>query len=141
MVTIGVRKIAIKFQVADSKLSYNLLLGRLWIHDMDAVTSKVNGRLKFEFQGEVHTVLCDPKPYAFYNVTNFEEFTMTYPRYEIEPLEQSALGENIEKQNQIIETRMGTYKIENVNLFASIKDLGQPKILSMEGHQWYAFLT
>lgn len=49
MVTIGVRKIATKFQVVYSKLSYNLLLGRPWLHDMDIIPSTVHGRLMFEF--------------------------------------------------------------------------------------------
>jgi len=29
---------------------------------------------------------------------------------------------------------MGSYKIEGVDLFAYAKDLGKPKILSIEGH-------
>lgn len=32
-------------------------------------------------------ILGDPEPYAFCNVINFEEFTMTYPHYEIESFE------------------------------------------------------
>lgn len=34
-----------------------------------------------------------------------------------------------------METSMGTYRMENMDLFVSVKDLGWPKILSMEGHQ------
>ena len=49
----------------DSKLSYNLLLGRPWLHDMDAVPYIVHGILKFEYQCEVHIVIGDPKPYAY----------------------------------------------------------------------------
>ena len=37
MITIGVRTIPTKFQVVDSKLSYNMLLRRPWIHDMEVV--------------------------------------------------------------------------------------------------------
>ena len=87
MVTTGVITIEIKVQVVESKLSYNLLLGRPWLHDMDAVPSTVHGRLKFEYQGEVHTILGDLESYAFCNAINFKEFTMNFPQYEIKPLE------------------------------------------------------
>lgn len=66
---------------------------------------------------------------------------MNYPKYEIELLEKGAPVVNIEEWSQIMEISMGTYKIENEDLFASVKDLGQPKALSMEGYQWYAILT
>lgn len=36
---------------------------------------------------------------------------------------------------------MGTYEIDNFGLFSFVKDLGQPKILSMEGHQQHAILS
>ena len=87
MITIGIKTIAIKFHVVESKLSYNMLLGRPWIHDMDAVPSTLHSRLKFEFQGEVHIVMGDPKAYALCNVANLEEFSMLPSRYEIESLE------------------------------------------------------
>ena len=64
---------------------------------MDAIPYTVHGRLKFEYQGEVHIVLGDLDPYAFCNVAYFEEFIMTYLRYEIEPLEQSSLGKTHKK--------------------------------------------
>lgn len=48
-------------------------------------------------QGEVQIVLGDLESYTLCNVANFEEITMTYPRYEIEPLETSTLGANVEK--------------------------------------------
>lgn len=59
---------------------------------MDTIPSTVHGGLKFEYQGDVHTLLGDPKSYAFFNVVDFEEFIMKCPRYEIEPLEQPTLG-------------------------------------------------
>lgn len=74
-----------------------MLLGRPWPHDMDVIPSIVHDILKFEYQDEVHIVLGYPKLYAFCNVVDFEEFTMTFPRYEIEPLEQTATRENVEK--------------------------------------------
>lgn len=91
---------------------------------MDAFPSTIHGILNFEFQGELHIVLGDPEPYALCNATNFEECTMTYPRYDIEPLENNVLGASTKKQTQIIEARMGTYRIDNLDLFVSVKDLG-----------------
>jgi len=76
MITTGVRIIPSKFQVVNSKFSYNILLGRPWIHDMEVVPSTLHGRLKFEFQREVHTILADPKPYVLCNVANFEEMAL-----------------------------------------------------------------
>jgi len=53
--------------------------------------------LKFEFQGEVHTVLGYPKPYALCNTIDFDDLAMTAPRYKIELLKSTKLGANIEK--------------------------------------------
>lgn len=39
-----------------------------------------------------------------------------------------------------METRIGTYRIENMYPFTSIKDLGWPKILVVESHQWCEIL-
>lgn len=140
LITTRVRKITTKFQVVDSKFSYNLFLVRPWLHDMDVVPSIVHGRLKFEYQGEVHIVLGDPKQYASCNLADFEDFSMTCPWYKIEPLEQPILGENTKNQTQIIEIGMDKYIIENVDLFTSIKDLGWSKILVVEGYQQHAIL-
>jgi len=71
----------------------------------------------------VHIVLGDLEPCALCNATNFDGFAMISPRYEIEPLEYAKLGANTEKHVYIIEIGMGSYKIEDVDLFASIKDL------------------
>jgi len=71
----------------DSKFSYNILLGRHWLHDMDAVPSIVHGKLKFEYQDEVHIIIGDPKSYSLCNMVDMEESIMTYPRYDIVPLE------------------------------------------------------
>ena len=113
-----------KFQVVDSKLSYNMLLGRPWIHDMEVVPSTLHGRLKFELQGEVHTILVDPEPYALCNAAEFEEMALVPPLFEIEPLDKPTLGGNTDKQVQIIKTSMGTYKIDDIDLFRFVKDLG-----------------
>lgn len=97
MITIGVRTISMKFQVVKSKLSYNILLGRPWIHDIEVVPYTLHGRLKFELQGEVHTILADIEPYSLCNVANFEDMALAPPLFEIKPLEDSTLGIDIDK--------------------------------------------
>lgn len=79
MVTTRVKTITTKFQLVDFKLSYNLLLGRPWLYDMNIVPSIVHGIFKFEYQAKVHIVLSDMEPYAFYNVADFKYFTIICP--------------------------------------------------------------
>ena len=92
MITIGVRTLATKFQVVEFRLYYNMILGRPWIHDMEAIPSSLHGRLKFEYQGKVHTILGDPKPYTLYNVFDFEDMALLPPLFEIKPLDDPTLG-------------------------------------------------
>lgn len=73
IIIIEVRIIAVKFQVVDSKLSYNLFLLGPWLHDMDVIPSTLNDILKFEYQGEVHTTLGDLEHYSLCNIIYFEE--------------------------------------------------------------------
>lgn len=102
---------------------------------MDVVPLTLHGRLKFEYQGKLHTIIGDPEPYASCNVEKMEEFTMTYPRYKIEPLGVDSGVVKIEKWLQIAKTRLRTYKIENFDSLISIKYFGWMKILSIEGHK------
>lgn len=88
----------------------------------------------------MHIVLRYLKPYALCNTIDFDDLTMIALRYEIEPFESIKLGENTKKHVQITEIGMGSYKIEGVDLFTSIKDLGKPKILSIKEHQWCEIL-
>lgn len=90
---------------------------------MDAIPYTIHGQLKFEFQGEVRTIIGDPEPYTLCNDVNFEEVIMNYPQYEIFPLDIGALVVKEEKYIQIAEIGMGTYRIENMNLSTSVKDL------------------
>jgi len=72
----------------------------------------------------VHTVLGYLEPYALCNVVDFDDLAMIAPRYEIDPLESTKSRADIEKYIQITDIGMGSYKIEGVNLFTSVKDLG-----------------
>lgn len=46
-VTLGPQTIETYFHIMSGKISYNLLLGRPWIHYMDVVPSTMHGYLKF----------------------------------------------------------------------------------------------
>lgn len=48
--------------------------------------------MKFEYQGELHTLIGDLEPYALCNAV-----TMTCPRYEIVPLEVESIVVKIKK--------------------------------------------
>ena len=97
MIIVGVRTLATKFQVVESRFSYNMLLGRPWIHDMEAIPSTLHGRFKFEYQRKVHTILGDSKPHALYNVVDFEDMALLHPLFDIKPLDDITLGEAIDK--------------------------------------------
>lgn len=74
-----------------------MILGRPWIHDMGTIPSKLHGRLKFKFQGEVDTILGNLEPYELYNITNFEDMALIPPLFKIEPLDDPTLGANADK--------------------------------------------
>lgn len=44
---VGTHQFTVTFQVMDIYLAYNCLLGRLWIHDVGAITSTLHQKLKF----------------------------------------------------------------------------------------------
>jgi len=58
---------------------------------------------------------------------------MNCSRYEIELLDHNALEESIETQNQITKIGMGTYKIENLDLFFIYEIFGTTKNLVCGG--------
>lgn len=82
-VTLGIRTIQINFHVLSGKLSYNLILGRPWLHDMDVVPSILHGQLKYEYEGRIHTIIGDLEPYALYNIVdlNIEGLDLNYPKF------------------------------------------------------------
>lgn len=55
------------FQVLDLPLPYNILLGRLWIHAMEAVPSTYHQCIKFPHNEVEITILDDANPFAFCN--------------------------------------------------------------------------
>src|ERR1041384_7123485 len=58
-VLIGPVRISTSFQVIDVATSFNLLLGRPWLHANKAVPSSLHPKLKFPYEGTVITVRGD----------------------------------------------------------------------------------
>lgn len=52
-------------QVLDLPLTYNILLGRPWIHDMHVVPSTYHQCIKFPHNGVEITILGDPNPFMY----------------------------------------------------------------------------
>ncbi|GLJ39711.1 hypothetical protein SUGI_0811870 [Cryptomeria japonica] len=55
------------FQVLDLDLTYNILLGRPWIHEMSAVPSTYHRCIKFPHNGVEVTIKADPNPFIYCN--------------------------------------------------------------------------
>ncbi|GLJ58136.1 hypothetical protein SUGI_1421170 [Cryptomeria japonica] len=54
-------------QVLDLDLTYNILLGRPWIHEMSAVSSTYHRCIKFPHNAVEATVKADPNPFIYCN--------------------------------------------------------------------------
>ncbi|GLJ06735.1 hypothetical protein SUGI_0046600 [Cryptomeria japonica] len=54
-------------QVLDLDLTYNILLGRPWIHEMRAVPSTYHRCIKFPHNGVEVTIKADPNPFIYCN--------------------------------------------------------------------------
>lgn len=57
--TVGPRTVPVKLMVLDIETSFNLLLGRPWIHNMGAVPSMLHQRIKFRMGNNIVTVKGD----------------------------------------------------------------------------------
>lgn len=60
-------------------LNYNLLLGRLWLHNMRAIPSTLHCKVKFIYENVMCTLHADNRPNNRYNV---ESFKVSGPREE-----------------------------------------------------------
>ena len=75
---VGPKTLLTPIQVIDEKLSYNLLLGRPWIHVMRVVTSTLHRCLKFERDGQVHKIEVDRKPFNYCNMIYFSSIGISH---------------------------------------------------------------
>ena len=64
--TIGPMIKKVEFQVLNIASCFNILLGRLWIHDTKAVPSSLYQKVRFQYEGAIFTIYGDtlimPKP-------------------------------------------------------------------------------
>lgn len=63
---VGVVTQTILCHIVDLDLSFNILLGRQWIHTMQVVPSTYHQCLKFSFQGCEITICGDTQPFEYY---------------------------------------------------------------------------
>lgn len=92
MLTIGPVEFAKKFQVLNVDSSYNLLLGRPWIHKAKAVASTLHQMIKFEhdrqevvIHGEGDFSAYEDSPLSLIEANNVEE-TFVYQIFDIVPV-------------------------------------------------------
>ena len=52
----GGKSVSIHIEVIDAPLDYNLLLGRNWFYDMQALASTIFWVVQFPFQGKIVTI-------------------------------------------------------------------------------------
>ena len=53
---LGSKTISVDFEVVDSPLDYNLLLGRSWFYSMTTITSSIFRIIQFPNQGKIDTI-------------------------------------------------------------------------------------
>ena len=92
MLTIGPVEFAIKFQVLNIDSSYNLLLGRSWIHKAKAVASTLHQMIKFEHDRQEVVIhdegdlsACEGSPLFLIEANNVEE-TFVYQIFDTVPV-------------------------------------------------------
>ena len=61
-ITIGVATLQTPIHVMPYDLSYNLLLGRPWIHEMNAVPSTLHRIMKYVYNNKIYQVEIDLEP-------------------------------------------------------------------------------
>ena len=56
------------FHVIDAKMTYNMLLGRPWIHQNGVISSTLHQCFKYCRNDEIKTVVADAKPFTMVEV-------------------------------------------------------------------------
>ena len=88
----------VDFQVLNIASYFNMLLGRPWIHDTEAVPSSIYQKVRFPHEGAIVTIYRDtltmPKP--FYGIDSEKE-PLTLDGFEIERLGFEKREQEVEK--------------------------------------------
>lgn len=107
------------FQVLDIPLSYNILLGRPWIHEMKAVPSTYHQCLKFPYNGAEVNILADTNVICNALTKGADTF-VPYNRVASPNEDLETLMKDLEKRLKITYTSMDGYKIELVLSLVSL---------------------
>ena len=67
-VMIGPVRYSILFQVLRIQSSFNLLLGRPWIHEAGAIPSSLHQKVKFIHEGRIITIQSDKDVVTFFEL-------------------------------------------------------------------------
>jgi len=112
---VGNKVLQTLFYITDGKPSFNFILGRPWIDDMEGVESTLHRCFKFYFEGNVYKVEADEQIAKQCNYVLFEIFVP----YDVE--DEAILAKNdqiyrkaLQKIN-VNDIRFGSYTIVDVN--------------------------
>nr|XP_025884578.1 uncharacterized protein LOC112940521 [Solanum lycopersicum] len=112
VLTIGPVDFAVNFQVLDINASYNLLLGRPWVHKAGAIPSTLHQMIKFEHDrqevivhGEGDLSIYKDSSFPFINADNENE-ALVYQASEVVVIEHVPEGSVIPKPNMSIASVM-----------------------------------
>ena len=75
-IKVGNKVLNTLFYIIEGKPSFNFILGRPWIDDMDGVASTLHRCFKFYFEGNVYKVKVDEKVAKQYNYVLLERFIL-----------------------------------------------------------------
>lgn len=101
------------FQVLDLHLSYNILLGRPWIHEMKVVPSTYHQCLKFPYNGVTVSIPTDTSYTCNALTQGVDAFVPNNRAASVAKILESLL-KDLEKKLRITNTRMDGYKIEPI---------------------------
>lgn len=103
--------------VLDLNLSYTILLGRPWIHDMQAVPSTYHLCVNFPHNGQEITILAYSSQYCN-NLKPTQDARVLHNREAVYPTKetQGILWQNFEKKLKLNDEGMGKYSLCNLPL-------------------------
>lgn len=107
------------FQVLDIPLSYNILLGRSWIHEMKVVLSTYHQCLKFPYNGAEVSIPTDTNVICNALTKGADTF-VPHNRAPSPNPDPEALMKDLENRLKITNTGMDGYKIEPVLSLVSL---------------------
>lgn len=118
-------------QIIDLDLSYNVLLGRPWIHDLQAIPSTYHQYVKFPYEEQEITIYADENPLQYCsNLKMTQEVIVPHSKEATSLNTQSkeksfaSILSSMEKQIQLRDRGNEEYSISQLPL--SPKSLGKP---------------